>query len=62
MFSQIQNQRVNIIESESESEQKKNYMKEKECHLLVCHIENLYKLIKYYRIQGKNYLANVFMK
>ena len=37
-------------------------MKEKECHLLVCHIENLYKLIKYYRIQGKNYLANVFYK
>ena len=60
MLSQIQNQRVNIIESESESE-KKNWMKEKKCHLLVCRIENLYKLINYYRIQGKNYLANVFI-
>ena len=37
-------------------------MKEKECHLLVCRIENLYKLINYYRIQGNNYLANVFFK
>ena len=62
MFSQIQNQRVNIIESESESEsEKRNWMKEKKCHLLVCRIENLYKLINYYRIQGKNYLANVFL-
>ena len=37
-------------------------MKEKKCHLLVCRIENLYKLINYYRIQGNNYLANVFFK
>ena len=35
-------------------------MKEKKCHLLVCRIENFYNLIKYYRIQGKKYLANVF--
>ena len=37
-------------------------MQEKKCHLLVCRIENLYKLTKYYRIQGKNYLANFFYK
>ena len=37
-------------------------MKEKKCYLLVCRIENLHRLIKYYRIQGKNYLANVFFK
>ena len=59
MFSQIQNQRVNIIESESESESEKKLNERKKCHLLVCRTENLYKLIKYYRIQGKNYLANV---
>ena len=31
-------------------------------NIFPCRIENLYKLIKYYRIQGKNYLANVFYK
>ena len=27
---------------------------------IFCCIENFYNLIKYYRIQGKKYLANVF--